>query len=134
MSGHAERAQIVEVTEEENNAIAEGNFARYFALLSDDCVMIAPNLEVKSGAELRDWLKEFLFLYDVRSLQYLHGETVVVGDWAWHDYRCHWRVMRRADGAQTATPWFRGLHILRRESDHSWKIVRNIWNQALASA
>jgi ketosteroid isomerase-like protein len=125
----AEREQILEVTEEENNAIAAGDAARYFAILADDCMMTPSNLGPKTGTELRDWLSEFLGLYSVLSLQYMHGEIAVAGDWAWHEYACHWRVIPRAGGEAT-TPWFRGLHILRRESDGTWKLVRNIWNVA----
>lgn len=119
--------RVCAVTEEENNAIAAGDAGRYFALLAEDCVMLPPNAAPKSGGELRQWLKEFLDSVTVISLRFAHGETVIAGGWAWHEYDCDWRVTSKPDGKVT-TPRFKGLEILRRDAGGAWKIVRNIWN------
>lgn len=126
-----DRANIHQVSEEENEAIAAGDAERYFALLAEDCEMLPPNSAPKRGRELRDWLRKFMAETIVVSLGYEHIETVVTGHWAWHQYQCRWQVTPRA-GGQTATPTFNGLHILRRDVDGAWKIVRNIWTVAPA--
>lgn len=122
-----ESLRAAAVAEAENAAIAAGDAERYYALLAQDCVMMPPATTPLSGPALRNWLKQFLASVRVESLRFEHGQTVVTGDWAWHEYACDWRVTSRKDGAVT-TPRFKGLHILRRASDGAWKIVRNIWN------
>jgi len=123
----SELARIHAVAEQENDAIISGDLERYWAILADDCVMMPPNVPPKTGPELRRWLREFLETVAVASLGFEHGGGAIAGGWAWHEYACDWRVTPRAGGPAT-TPRFKGLHILRRAPDGSWKIVRNIWN------
>lgn len=122
-----DESRIVKVVAaSENAAIAAGDTTGYFALLAEDCVMLPPNASVKSGRELRDWLRTFIEEVHVVSLDYEHGETRIADNWAWHEYRCRWRAIPRA-GGEAREICFKGLHVLRREGG-DWKIVRNIWN------
>lgn len=120
-----DRAQVVAVTDEETSAIVAGDAGRYFAVLTEDCVMMPPGQDPKGGESLRRWLREFLATTAVEVLWFEHGPLMVAGDLAFHDYFCGWKVRPRAGGAETMLR-FKGLHVLRRED--GWKIVRNIWN------
>ncbi len=114
------------VTASENAAIAAGDMTGYFALLAEDCVMSPPGTPAKAGHELRDWLQTFVEQVHVVSLDYEHGETRTTENWAWHEYRCRWRVIPRS-GGEARELCFKGLHVLRRDGGN-WKILRNIWN------
>lgn len=119
--------QIFAVTEAESAAIQEGDTQKYFALLTDDAVFLPPNLTPKAGKELRLWLTEFLEHVSVESLYFTHGETAFRADLACHEYTCKWRTTPKPRGQPTVT-CFKGMHVLRRQPDGTWKISRNIWN------
>lgn len=127
MTDPTQRAHVIAVADEENKSISEGELSRFLAILADDCVMMPPNSEPVSGPKLKNWMSAFFETTAVTTLHYDHRDVVIAGDWAWHEYACQWKVKPKA-GGPVATPRFKGLHIMRRASDASWRIVRNIWN------
>ena len=122
-----ERLRVIAVSDEESNAISSGDAEGYFAILAADAVFMPPNIRPKAGAVLRQWLIEFLHEVRIEVLSSEHGQTVAADDFAWHEYSCSWKVTPRA-GGQAQTTHFKGLHILNRLPDGSWKLSRNIWN------
>lgn len=104
-----------------------GDLRRYFDLLAEDAVFMPPNSTSLRGDALRAWLKEFLDAFEVQWLEFTHGETVVAGDFAWHEYTYGMKSIPKA-GGETIIGYGKGLHILRRDPAGAWKIVRNIWN------
>ena len=128
-----DRLLVMAAAEEESNAITSGDAERYMAILSEDAVFMPPNSLSKSGEELRQWLREFLGQTAVECLQMVHGETVIAGDLAYHEYGRSWRTRPRA-GGPAAIAHFKGLHIVRRQEDGSWKLARNIWNVSPTTA
>lgn len=123
----AENAAIHAAIDRERNAVAAGDANAYLAALTDDAVFMAPNVEAKTGPALRQFLEEFLRTVAVKWLSFEHLETVVVGDVAFHVFKCSWRTTPKAGGA-SAVMHFKGLHVLHRATDGRWRIRREIWN------
>ena len=115
------------VTEEEKAAIEADDISRYLALLAGDAVFMPPGSASKSGDELRAWLAEFLSRVAIHYSEFIHGETLVRDDLAYHAYTCSWTAAPKS-GGPPATMWFKGVHILRRQTSGEWKIWRSIWN------
>ncbi len=115
------------VIDQEAAAIAAGDFKRYLALLSEEAVFMPPNSPEKSGEELRRWLAEFLENVAVKYHSMCHEETRVAGELAYHVFKCSWTATPKS-GNKPALLHFKGLHLLRRQPDGSWKITREIWN------
>lgn len=107
----------------------DGDAARHFAVLTDDALFLPPNQEAKQGAELREWLRDFLGRLTVEWLEYVHEESVIVGDLAYHRYSYRWKLTPKAGGQPTVASG-KGLHVLQRQADASWKISRNLWDSS----
>jgi ketosteroid isomerase-like protein len=122
-----EVAAVVAVVDREVAAMRDGESDRFAALLSEDAVLLAPNVLPKAGAELRRWLRDFLQRFQVEWLSFAHEETAVSGDLAYHIYSYRWRVTPKSPGEPTLVSG-KGLHILRRGADGTWRIAREIWN------
>ena len=121
------RAKIFAVTEAETKAIEVSDLDAYLSLLTDDAVFLPQNDSAKSGDELRRWLKDFLERVAIKYAAFAHGETIVRDDLACHFYTCSWTAVAKS-GGQPVRMAFKGMHILRRQPDGSWKISRSIWN------
>ena len=121
--------EVLAVADGEMTAMSTGDTGYYFGLLAEDAVFMPPNTTSLRGEELRAWLKDFLERFEVQWLASSHGETVVAGDLAWHEYTYEMKSIPRA-GGEPVVGHGKGLHILRRHAGGSWKIFRNIWNAA----
>jgi ketosteroid isomerase-like protein len=119
--------RVVAVTDEEANAISASDLQGYLATLAEDAVFMPPDLLAKRGDELRGWLRDFLQGFQAEWLKYVHDETVVEGCLAYHRYSYRWRVSPKA-GGESVVSQGKGIHVLRRQPDGSWKIVVNMWN------
>ncbi len=113
--------------ERERSAIAGGNTAEYFAILTDGAQFMPPNSVMKSGAELRTWLSDFTRDFRVEWLAFSTVDVAAVGSLAYHAFTYTWRVTPRPGGEARVTSG-KGIHILRRQDDGSWRITREIWN------
>jgi ketosteroid isomerase-like protein len=120
-------AAIVELVDREVAAMGAGDLGQYVALLTDDAVLLAPNTPPKAGAELRQWLGEFLQRVRVEWLSFVHDEVAVSGDLGYHVYSYTWRTSPKGGGEPTVSSG-KGLHIVRRGADGAWRIAREIWN------
>ncbi len=118
---------VIAVIDEEAAAIAAGDLARYLSLLAGEAVFMPPNSLERTGEELRRWLGEFLENVRVDYHSMHHDETHVAGDLAFHAFRCSWTASPKF-GPKPARLHFKGVHVLRRQQDGSWKIAREIWN------
>jgi len=127
MGSDFDRQRIIAVADEEVNAIRTGDIDRYLTILTDDAMFMPPNLLPKTGDELRLWLRAFLERVTVEYLHFEHGETVVAGNFAFHEYACSWKTTPR-EGGQPTIAHFKGLHIVKRLPDGSWKLAKGIWN------
>jgi ketosteroid isomerase-like protein len=126
-AGNAERLAVEAILDREVGAIASDDIAAYLAILDDEAMFLPPNLEPKQGADLREWLGDFLQRFAVRWLSYAHEETRVEGDIAFHRFTYSWKVTPKSGGEPTVG-YGKGLHILRRVASGDWKLWREIWN------
>ena len=122
-----EREEILALIAEERAAVERGDAAQYLSVLADDALFMPPGLAPRGGAELRAWLSDFVSSVRVEWLDFQSHDVEVRGDLGYHTYAYTWRVTPRA-GGNASTSGGKGLHILRRQSDGSWKIAREIWN------
>jgi ketosteroid isomerase-like protein len=113
--------------EREKSAVAAGDPAAYFAVLTEDAIFMPPQSLAKSGEELRNWLAAFLRDFHIEWLSFISTELEVVENLAWHTFTYTWRATPRSGGEGKMASG-KGLHILRRQVDGSWKIAREIWN------
>jgi len=115
------------VVEQEVKAVVDGDIDACLAILTDDALFMPSNEATKYGDELRQWLRDFLEQFAIEVLNYEDEEFVLAGDWAFHRYTIDWKVAPKA-GGDTVLSQLKGIHILRRQSDGSWKLAREIWN------
>jgi ketosteroid isomerase-like protein len=118
---------VLAVAQREPAVMSAGDMEAYRSLLADSAVYMPPGGVPKKGKELRDWLAEFLRTSDIEWIEYAHGHTQISGDLAYHDYSYEWRVTSKHDG-KSVVGRGKGIQILSKFSDGSWKLVRNIWN------
>jgi ketosteroid isomerase-like protein len=57
--------------------------------------------------------------------------VVADGSLGFHTYEYVWRVTPRGAGAPTIGHG-KGMHVLRRQADGAWKILREVWNASPA--
>lgn len=122
-----ERQRVESAIEAEVTAIADDDIDGYLAVLAEDAVFLPPGLASMGGEELRAWLREFLEQWRVEWLGFRHDETEISGDLAFHRYSYSWRLEPKS-GGRLQVAHGKGLHILRRGEDGSWKIAREAWN------
>jgi ketosteroid isomerase-like protein len=123
----ADLEAVLDPVEREKAAITAGRAPEYLAVLTQDARFMPPKALAKSGGELHAWLEEFVRDFRVEWLAFGTTEVVAVEDLAYHAFTYTWRVTPRAGGEGKVSSG-KGLHILRRQADGSWKIAREIWN------
>ncbi len=122
-----ETERVMQAAAREAEVMRDGDMNGYLALLCDDAVFMPPNLPALKGRELRTWLLEFLDNNAIEWPRFEHGETMIAGDLAFHEYLYAMKVTPKASG-QATTGFGKGMQVLRREPGGSWRILRNIWN------
>ncbi len=132
MAGAASRGSVLEAVATERGAIESGEMDPYLGVLTDDAVFMPPNSHPKEGRELREWLRAFVEGFSVEWLSFVSTEVLESGEAAYHSFAYTWRVQPRAGGEPT-TASGKGVHLLRRGSDGTWRIAREIWNSSPGS-
>ena len=120
--------EVHAIAEAESRAMSTGDVELYFSLLAKDAIYFPPSSSPKTGDDLRAWLKEFLGSHKVEWQYFTHGQTIVDGDLATHDYG-YGMVSTPKDESEPIIGYGKGMLVCRRERG-AWKIVRNIWNAA----
>lgn len=126
-SPSSEMQKIIAVANQEAASMANGETLAYFGILCHDAVFLPPNMPALAGEDLRRWLGDFVEKNATEWLRFEHGQTVITGEMAFHEYVYTMKVTPRAGGPPTVG-YGKGLQIFRREPDASWKILRNVWN------
>jgi len=132
MPADADRLAILDTIDREVAAMARGDVDAFDGVLAPDAVFLPPNTDPKAGVDLREWLGAFLRDFVVEWLRFDHGDAAAEGSLGFHTYEYEWRVTPRAGGAP-AIGRGKGMHVLRRQADGDWKILREVWNASPAS-
>ena len=111
----------------EVEAMARGDVDAYLALLDEEAVFLPPGLLPKEGAELHNWMRQFLTGFTIEWIQFTHDEAYVCNDYGYHRYTYKWRFYPKSGGEEIMAQG-KGLHIMRRRAGGSWKLYREIWN------
>lgn len=119
--------RVESVTDAEVRAIEDDDIDAYLAVLTDDAHFLPPKHVSIGGDELKVFLHEFLEQWRVEWLAFRHDESEVSGDLAFHRFSFSWRLEPKK-GGRLEVSHGKGLHILRRCDDGSWKIARKVWN------
>jgi ketosteroid isomerase-like protein len=122
-----DQQRVIAVSDQEVVAMSAGDIDQFLRILTDDAVLMPPNLPPKTGEELRNWMRDFFERFTIEWLGFAHLETEVAGDLAYHVYAYSWRVTPKA-GGEPIVAHGKGMHILRRQTDGCWKLTREIWN------
>lgn len=119
-------AAIRTVLEGEITAANAGDAEAFNAILTDDVVVMAPNQAVVAGQAAHQWVRDLMTAVSIQLDSYEDDELVVDGDLAYHRYTFRWIVTPA--GADPFVERGKGVHILRRQPDGSWRMSHDIWN------
>jgi len=117
---------IKSLEDETMKAVNEGDLERYLSLLTDDVVWMAPTQPSAIGKEaVKNWVEFDLFTYEVTITV---EEVQVLGDWAF--MRDIWIGSgTQKDSGEKFEFNNKGLYLLRRQADGSWKMSYVIFNR-----
>jgi uncharacterized protein (TIGR02246 family) len=123
----ADKAAVDAVRNAEMAALNSGNVDSIMAVYAEDVDMMAPGVPTTRGAAaVRDML--IAMMKDVTlSGSYTTSVVEVSGDVAIDRFAGSLTMTPRA-GGPAVTEMIKGLHVLRRQPDGSWKIVQDVWN------
>ena len=124
----ADIAAINAVREREVAALHSGNIDSALAVYTADVQMMSPNEPILVGATaLRAWFENFLATATV-SARYTSSVVDVSGDLAVDRYTGELTFTPKAAGAAPMTEIIKGVHVMRRQADGSWRIAQDVWN------
>lgn len=123
------RQVIDEIRKEFEAAETAGSTERMRVHITDDVVMMAPNMPPVSGADnAMAAMRAFFEAFGVR-IKYNSEETVVTGDWAF-DRGTYTQTLTPKRGGVAVHESGKYLWLYRREPDGQWKQARVIWNSS----
>ncbi|MCI0436956.1 MAG: SgcJ/EcaC family oxidoreductase [Gemmatimonadetes bacterium] len=123
----ADEAAIRALTDQELQLAAAGDPVAFASVMTADAIAMPPNEPAKTGAALTQWLSDFMAGFSISAQPYTHEEITVLGDVAIHRFSFTWTITPKAGGA-AVTESGKGIHILRRQADGTWRISRDVWN------
>jgi ketosteroid isomerase-like protein len=125
----AARQVIDEIRKEFESAETAGSTERMRVHITEDVVMMAPNMPAVSGADnAMAAMRGFFEAFGVR-IKYNSEETVVAGDWAF-DRGTYRQTLAPKRGGAAVNESGNYLWLYRREADGRWKQARVIWNSS----
>ena len=123
----ADEAAIAAFNERYLKAINDGDIATLSSLTTEDHIMLAPGRPPIVGKQANDAANSRAFQQFKIDEAWLPLETVVAGDWAYQRGTFTVAATPKAGGdARTTRGNF--LRIYRRQSDGSWRMIRDMFN------
>lgn len=123
----ADIAAVEAVVTAEMNTLLDGDGAANVALLTHNAVLLPPNEPALAAAEADAWFAEFLEAFDITAGGYSSHDIAIHGDIAIDVYHGE-LTMTSAENGETVVQSLKGIHVLERQADGSWKISHDIWN------
>ena len=123
----ADVAAINAVRDHEAALAGLGNADSMMAVYSADVVMMPPGEPIVEGIEAAKRWAEATFAGASLTVNYISSQVTVSGDWAVDRYTGSLTITPKA-GAAAMNEEIKGVHIMRKEADGSWKIAIDVWN------
>jgi len=127
LKGGANVEAIRTITKRVVEAMNRGDVESFFDVLSEDAVFFPPNEPAKRGAELREFMSEFIDQYTVHFDRYADEEIEVAGALAVNHYSYRWTVAPKAGGEPRIAEGH-GIRILKKQEGGTWKITHEMWS------
>lgn len=123
----ADKAAVDAIRNHELAALNAGNIDSLMVVYADDIDMMAPGYPAARGtAAVREMAMGMLKDATV-SANYTSSAVEVIGDVAIDRYTLTMTVTPKAGGVPM-TEQMKGLHVLRKQPDGTWRIVQDTWN------
>ena len=121
--------QVRRLQQQKVESLNAGDFAAWLALHSDDVLLIPPGEDIVAGKDaLRAWGEPYFQQFSMEDTESV-DEIVITGDWSVLRYSYSARFMPKA-GGEALSDSGRGMLLLQRQTDGTWRIARHIWNAA----
>jgi len=118
------------VVDQEVAMAVAGDPDAFIGQFTTDAMAMPPNEPAVSGEAFREWVRNFMEQFNVDAASYRDDNIVVDGDLAVHRYEFLW-TLTPASGGETINEVAKGIHVLRRQPDGSWRISHDIWSSDL---
>jgi uncharacterized protein (TIGR02246 family) len=123
----ADKAAVDAVRNREIAALSAGNTDSLLAVYADDIDMMAPGFPASQGLAAVRTMIDGMLKEVTMSGSYMTSNVEIIGDVAIDRYTGSLTLTPKAGGPATIEV-IKGLHVLRRQADGSWKIVQDVWN------
>jgi ketosteroid isomerase-like protein len=123
----ADVAAINAIREREMAFANSGNMDSLLTVYTSDVVFMPPNERAVIGQEaVKKWgdatLQQVSF-----NVRYTSSDVNVSGDWGIDHYAGVFTVTPKAGGSPVVEN-IKGVHVMKRQSDGTWRIAQDVWN------
>lgn len=123
----ADVAAINELREREIALVGTGDVNRLLTVYTPDVVMMPPNEPLVRGEDgVRKWA-EAMFGQVTMTGRYSASDVSVSGDWAVDRYVGVLTITPKGGGSPIEEK-IKGVHIMKRQPDRTWRIAQDVWN------
>ena len=120
-------AAINAVQDREVALVATSNADSLITIATDDAELMPPDEPAVHGRDaMRKWA-ETVFSQVAMSGRYTSSDVTVAGDLAVARYTADLTITPKAGGAPV-TERIKGIHVMKRQPDGTWKIAQDVWN------
>lgn len=106
---------------------ATGNADSMATVVTSDAELMPPNEPAVHGLDAMKKWAETMFSQASLSGRYTSSDVTVSGDLAVARYTGELTITPKAGGAPV-TERIKGIHVMKRQPDGSWKIAQDVWN------
>jgi ketosteroid isomerase-like protein len=117
---------VQETVRREQAAITSANTQGLHEIFSEDAELITPGSPLVRGKDAHKWLDDLSANYIITARPYSDEEFEVNGDLAYHRYTFEMEIIPRK-GGDTIVHKGAGIHLLKKKSDSTWVIIKDIW-------
>ena len=129
----ADREAIDALARQEMQALVDGDIVAHLATHAPDAVVMPPGMPAARGLDaIRGVLEEMHAQFDLDG-RYTDLRTTVVGDVAYQECAFDLTLTEKVTG-NVITEVGKGVHVLRKQPDGTWKIALDVWNSSSAPA
>ena len=127
----ADVAAINEVREREVALASSGNMDSLLTVYASDVHWMPPNEPAAHGEEALKKSWQAMLGQVTLNVRYTGSEVSVSGDWAVDRYTAVITATPKA-GGNPIEETIKGVHIMKRQPDGTWRIAQDVWNSDAA--